>query len=215
MQALDAWVLGLSVHQLYWLVAFVSFVEGIFPVIPGDVVVAFLAFLAARGGGAWIPATLWICGGTIAGNSVVWWLGRRYGAKWLTHQMRRFKIVRSEEAAEATEQRIEQAYAKHGWVALLVARFVPGVRAFAPAAAGALRVPFIQTFLVLFLSSLVWYGGIAWLAFRVGTDWESVKASIETFARDAGIVGLVAALVFAVVGWWLWRRRKNSAKPVA
>jgi membrane protein DedA with SNARE-associated domain len=215
MQSLDAWVLGLSVLQLYWLVASVSFVEGIFPVLPGDVVVAFLSFLAARGGGSWIPATLWICGGTIAGNSVVWWLGRRYGAKWLAHQMRRFKVVRSEEAAEATEHRIEVAYAKHGWVALLVARFVPGVRAFAPAAAGALRVPFAQAFLVLFLSSLIWYGAIAWLAFRVGSDWESVKASIELFAREAGLVGLVAALVLGIGAWWLWRRRKRSANPPA
>jgi membrane protein DedA with SNARE-associated domain len=213
MQALDAWVLGLSVLQLYWLVASVSFVEGIFPVLPGDVVVAFLSFLAARGGGSWIPATLWICGGTIAGNSVVWWLGRRYGAKWLAHQMRRFKVVRSEEAAEATEQRIEMAYAKHGWVALLVARFVPGVRAFAPAAAGALQVPFAQTFLVLFLSSLIWYGAIAWLAFRVGTDWESVKASIELFAREAGIVGLGLAVVLGLGAWWWWRRRRPSKPP--
>lgn len=217
MQAIDAWVLGLSVHQLYYLIAGVSFVEAIFPIIPGDVVVAFLAFLAARGGGAWLPATLWICGGTIAGNSVVWWFGRRYGAKWLAHQARRFKVVRSEEQAEATELKLEAAYRKHGWVALLVARFVPGVRAFAPVAAGAMKIPFLQTFLVLFLSSLVWYGGIAWLAFRVGTDWEAVKASIETFARDAGLVGLGAAVILGLVGWWLWRRRKakNSVKPTA
>ena len=80
---------------------------------------------------------------------------------------------------------------------------------------GCLEQTTSSVFPQLFLSSLVWYGGIAWLAFRVGTDWESVKASIETFARDAGIVGLIAAVIAAAIGWWLWRRRKNSAKPLA
>lgn len=213
MDGLTAWVNGLSLGALYALVTTVSLVEGIFPIIPGDVAAAFLAFLAARAGGTWLSATLWISFGNLGGNVIGWWLGRRYGAEWLAHQMRRFKLVRSEEQAEAAEKRIEDAYAKYGWLALLVSKFVPGVRAMAPIAAGALRVPLWQTVIVLFCASAVWYGGIAWLAFRVGTDWESVKAAIEEFVREVGYFGLIGTLVLILGGLWYWRHRRNRPTP--
>jgi membrane protein DedA with SNARE-associated domain len=211
MEGLTAWVNGLSLGALYALVTGVSLVEGIFPIIPGDVAAAFLAFLAARAGGTWAVTTLWIATGNIAGNVIGWWLGRKYGAEWLAHQMKRFKLVRSEEQAEAAEKKIEDAYAKYGWLALLVSKFVPGVRAMAPIAAGAMRVPLWQTVVVLFFASVVWYGGIAWIAFRVGADWEMVKASMGEFVKDVGYVGLIAGL-FAILGalWW-WRRRRAPA----
>lgn len=205
---------GLPVSGLYLLIAFVSFVEGIIPPVPGDVAAAFLAFIAARAGGAWVPTTIAVCAGSVGGSCVVWWLGRRYGTHWLAHQMARFKLTKSEEAAEATEHKIEDAYAKYGWIALFASRFIPGVRAMAPAAAGALRVPLWETILVLSASSLIWYGAVTWIAFRVGSDWESVRAAIEAFGRDAGIAGtlLGAGVALGLVWWWRRRRRRNSPK---
>ena len=156
-------------------------------------------------------ATLWIVGGNLGGNVIGWYLGRRYGAEWLTKKMRRFHLSRSSEAAEAAEKRIEAAYAKYGWLALLVSKFVPGVRAMAPIAAGAMRVPLWQSVIVLFFASFVWYGGIAWIAFRVGADWESVKAGLGAFAKDVGVIGLAVGLVLVLIGVWIWRRRRDRA----
>jgi membrane protein DedA with SNARE-associated domain len=208
MDSLIAWVNELSLGALYALVAAVSLVEGIFPVIPGDVVAGFLAFLAARAGGTWLATTAWITGGNLIGNIVGWYLGRRYGAEWLAHKMKQFKLVRSEEEAEAAEMRIERAYAKYGWLALLVSKFVPGVRAMAPIAAGAMRVPLWQSIIVLFFASAIWYGGIAWIAFRVGTDWEVVRETLEAFVKEVGYVGLLGGLVLILGALLVWRHRR-------
>ncbi len=210
MSALVDWAATLPVSALYLLVGAASFAEGILPPVPGDVAAAFLAFLAARAGGLWLPTTLAVCTGSVAGNCVVWWVGRRYGAEWVAHQMARFKLVRSEEKLATAEHRIEEWYERYGWVALFVSRFIPGVRAMAPAAAGALRIPLWETIAVLYAASMLWYGVVTWIAFKVGTDWAGVRAALTTFARDAGIAGTLLGVIVAGVLWTLWRRRTRE-----
>jgi hypothetical protein len=47
------------------------------------------------------------------------------------------------------------------------------------------------------------------VAFRVGTDWATVRARLELVLRD---VGGVAALVILLLGvaFWQWRRRRRA-----
>lgn len=208
MSGLVEWAGALHVAALYLLIGVVAFIEGILPLIPGDIAIAFLAFVAARAGAAWLPATCVIVVSSVGGNCVIWWLGRRFGTEWLARQMVRFKLTKSEAVAEQAEHRIEDAYQRYGWLALFAARFVPGVRAMAPVAAGALRVPLWETIAVLAASSVIWYGAISWIAFKVGTDWAGVRAAFVRFGRDAGIAGTALAVALALLGWWLWRRRK-------
>lgn len=206
---------GQPVEALYALIFGASFAEGVLPPVPGDVAAAFLAFLSARSGGLWLPTTLAVACGSVAGNSVVWWLGRRFGANWLAHQMARFKLTKSEEQTERAEHRIEEAYREYGWVALFISRFIPGLRAMAPAAAGAVGVPLWETAAILFAASAIWYSVVTWIAFRVGSDWEAVKAALLALGRDVGIgaTGLAAAAL--LVGWWIWRRRRARTLALA
>lgn len=212
MIALVDWVSTLPVTVLYLLVGLTSFAEGVLPPVPGDLAAAFLAFLAARAGGLWLPTTLAVATGSVAGNCVVWWVGRRYGTQWIAGQLERFKLVRSADAAANAEHKIEDAYERYGWVALFVSRFVPGARAMAPAAAGALRVPLWETVAVLYAASLIWYGVVVWIAFKVGTDWEGVRAGLTIFIRDAGIVGTLLALGLVAALWTFWRRRRRAER---
>ncbi len=203
---------GLPVEALYALIFGASFTEGVLPPVPGDIAAAFLAFLSARSGGLWIPTTLAVVSGSVAGNCVVWWVGRRYGAAWIAHQMARFRLVKDEARAERAEHRIENAYREYGWVALFISRFIPGLRAMAPAAAGALRVPLWEMVAILFTASSVWYSIVTYVAFRVGSDWESVRATLLRLGREAGIGASLLAVVAGLVGWWLWRRRRAAAR---
>ncbi len=203
---------GLGPEALYGLIFVASFAEGVLPPVPGDVAAAFLAFLSARAGGQWLPTTLAVTLGSVGGNSVVWWLGRRYGAHWLAHQMARFKLTSSEDSAERTERRIEEAYREYGWVALFLSRFIPGFRAMAPAAAGALRVPLWETMAILFVSAFAWYSAIVWIAFKVGSDWPSVKAALSRFAQGAGLGAFVLIVLLGGFAWWLYRRRRTRGQ---
>lgn len=203
---------GLSAGSMYVLMGTLAFVEGALPPVPGDVAAAFLAFLSARAGGLWFPTTLVITTGSVGGASIVWWVGRRFGAEWLTHKLGRIGLAKSELKVERAEHRIEDAYRKYGWVALFLSRFIPGVRAMVPIAAGAMRVPLWETLGIMWISSFMWYSVLVWIAMKVGTDWEDVKATMTRFAQGAGLGALALALVLGGIGWWMWRRHKRRAE---
>lgn len=211
LQPFLTWIEGLGAGSLYALMGLLAFCEGMLPPIPGDIAAAFLAFISARNGGLMLPTALVITTGSVGGSSVVWWVGRRFGAEWITHQLGRIGMAKSELKAERAEHRIEDAYRRYGWVALFLSRFIPGVRAMVPLAAGAMRVPLWETLGIMWLSSFMWYSVIVWIAMRVGRDWESVKAGMTQFAQGAGLGALGLALVLGIVGWLVWRRRRLRA----
>lgn len=199
MTALLDWVAGIDLATLYALLALVAFIESIFPPAPADVVVAFGSFLAARRGASYPVVVAAIVTGSAVGAMVIYSIARRFGADWMHGQLRRLKLV-------GAEEKLEAMYAHYGLAALFVSRFLPGLRAVVPPMAGALRVPWIRTVVVIAFASSIWYGLIIWLSFKVGSDWEQVRGTMHVVGRRAGGVALVAATVLAFVGWRLWKR---------
>ncbi len=201
MTELLAWVGELDLTTLYGLLALVAFIESIFPPAPADVVVAFGSFLAARRGANYPIVVAAIVAGSAVGAMVIYGVARRFGADWMHAQLRRLKLV-------GAEEKLEALYAHYGLAALFVSRFVPGLRAVVPPMAGALRVPWIRTFVVITVASTVWYGLIIWLSFRVGADWEQVKATLHVVGRRVGLSAVVVAFVLGVIGRRLWKRHR-------
>jgi membrane protein DedA with SNARE-associated domain len=204
LDALSNWINGLNLSTLYWMLGIVAFIEGIFPPLPADVVVALGSFLAARRGANFQITAASIVVGSVAGAMVVYAIARRYGAVWLHAKLKKAGI-------DNLEQRLEVMYSRYGMIALFVSRFLPGLRAVTPPMAGATRVPPVRTALVFLLASAIWYGAIAWIAFQVGDDWEAMQKTVRHFARQVGLVAvfaaaLIAAIVIIVV------RRQAAAK---
>jgi membrane protein DedA with SNARE-associated domain len=194
------WVATIPIGALYALLGVAAFIEGIFPPVPADLVVALGSFLAARRGAS-LPATAaCIVAGSVAGAMVVYAIVRRFGARWLHERLKKAGV-------ENVEKRLEAMYSHYGLLALFVSRFLPVFRAVAPPMAGAMRVPPFRTTTVFLLASSIWYGAIAWIAFRVGDDWLAMQAAVRHFARRVGVVALVAAALFALVVVIVLRRR--------
>jgi len=210
MAALLGWLAGIPLGALYGLIFVAAFIEGVVPVIPGDVTAAFLAFLAARSGGALVPTVGMVTAGSVVGAVAMWQLGRRYGAAWLAARLERVGFRKTGGGMAAAEHRVEEAYRRFGWAALFVSRLVPGVRAVVPVAAGALRIPALEVVAIFSLASALWYGAIVWVAFRLGSDWATVQARLSEVLRDLGLGATGLAAVLAAVGWWWWRRRRRT-----
>lgn len=201
MDRLLEWISGVTPGTLYALLAVVSFIEAIFPPAPADVIVALGAFLAARQGANVYWTITAIVGGMSVGATLVYWVARRLGAAWMHAQLRRFGV-------DTAERQFEQLYGRYGIAALFVGRFVPGLRMFVPPAAGMLRVPYWRAISLITVASIVWYGLITVLAYRVGTDWEVFRFSIERLLRRVGLTAGAFLLLAILVGWGLWRQRK-------
>ena len=199
---------SVSPATLYSLLALVSFIEAIFPPMPADIIVALGAFLAARQEANLYLTIAMIVGGMSVGSTVVYWVARRYGAAWMHAQLRRFGV-------DTAERRLEALYGRYGLGALFIGRFVPGLRMFVPPAAGMLKVPFWRAISLITLASIIWYGLIAALAFRVGSDWEVFRYSIERLLARVGYTAGAFFLLAALVGWAVWRQRKFKAEAAA
>lgn len=207
LDTIQGWLATLPIPGLYVLLGIVAFIEGIFPPLPADLVVALGSFLAARRG-ATLPATAAsIVVGSVAGAMVVYGVARRFGAVWLHERLKRAGV-------ENLEQRLEVMYSKYGLTALFVSRFLPGLRAITPPMAGATRIPPIRTTLVFLAASAVWYGAISWIAFTVGDDWTQMQRMVRRFARQVGVVAAIAAGLIAVIAIVVIRRRA-AAKVAA
>lgn len=125
-------------------------------------------------------------------------VGHRYGLPWL---QRRFPAVFPPGAAE----RFSERFASQGVLAVVVSRFLPGVRAVVPPVAGALRIGAWRALLAMSLASGVWYGVVCVLAFRAGSNADALLARV---AEQQRILGLVAtAVVVTAISILLWRRR--------
>ncbi len=203
LNAISNWVSTIPVGALYALLGVTAFIEGIFPPIPADVVVALGSFLAARRGANLELTAASIVVGSVAGAMVVYAAARRFGAKWLHARLRKAGI-------DNLERRLEVMYSHYGMTALFVSRFLPGLRAITPPMAGATRVPPIRTALVFLLASSIWYGAIAWIAFRVGDDWDQMQKSVKHFARQVGVVAMIVGALFALTVFFVLRRRAKE-----
>jgi membrane protein DedA with SNARE-associated domain len=195
------WLTGLPPLALYLALAAAAAIENIFPPLPADTVVAFGAFLAARGEAT--PAgtflSTWL--GNVTGAMLVYSAARWFGAEWLERRLTRF-------GGEAREEKLRAMYEQRGMIALFVSRFLPGVRALVPPLAGALRIPAPRTAVVIAVASAIWYGAITWIAYRVGADWEALQARIGEFSRTTAIIaGVLVAIAVAI---WIVRRKRRT-----
>ena len=199
MHDLLTWLGTLPESLLYGAILLAAFAENIFPPLPADTVVALGAFVAARGNGSVLGAWSATMVGNIGGAMLMFALGKRHGMPWLAKRMP------SVFAGKASEKFIER-FNRQGIGAVVVSRFLPGVRAVVPPVAGALGVGAVRAALAMALASGVWYGLVCWLAFRAGADAEILLARIAQHQRT---IGLVAGAIVVVGGIWFFARRRK------
>lgn len=198
MQSVLSWLASLPPATLYAALAAAAALENVFPPLPADTVVAFGAFLAARGHGSAPGAFLSIWGGNLGGALLMYTLGRRWGGAAMQEQLARFG------GANAVE-RISTLYDRYGLAALFVSRFVPGLRSLVPPFAGALRMPAVPAMLAMGTASGLWYCVVTVVAYRVGRDWTELESRIAALSHTAAFIG-AGALIVLVAGWLLIRR---------
>ena len=198
MQAILDWLTGLPPLALYAALAATAAIENFFPPFPADTVVAFGSFLAARGQASLVGSLAATWFGNVAGAMCVYALGRRFGAAWLSGRF----------GGAGAELRVRALYGRYGVWALALSRFIPGVRAIVAPLAGALRVPPLRAALAIGMASAVWYGGITYIAYRVGADWEALRRVMASAGRGVAIAAAALAALAAAV--WLVRRRRPA-----
>lgn len=201
-EAIIDWLSALPIGTLYLAIGVISAIENIFPPFPADVVVAFGSFLAARGKAS--PYTTFLVSwlGNLCGASLMYYVGRRYGSSAFMSRLERW-------TGREAEQRLLALYGRYGLPALFVSRFLPAVRALVPPFAGAMRLPALPVALAIAGASGIWFAFITFIAYRAGSDWEALYATI---VRSGKIVGIAATVLVIAAGSILYYRHRRSAR---
>jgi membrane-associated protein len=192
---------NLSAGAVYLVLFTLVFVEsgllvGFF--LPGDSVLFTAGLLAAEDGSA-LRLDVLVIGvfvTAVAGDAVGYWTGRRLGRPWL--------LRRTGRSARHVE-RAERFYARYGWGAVVVARFIPWVRTFTPILAGIGRMPYPAFLSANLVGAAVWGSGLVALGF-VGHSVPWVKWAAYAVAATAILFSIVAPLV----GWARARRAGST-----
>lgn len=197
------WLSSLSIGTLYAAIGAISAVENIFPPFPADVVVAFGSFLAARGKASPYNTFLVAWLGNLAGAAIMYYVGRRYGSSAFMTRLERW-------AGAGAEQRLMKLYGRYGLPALFISRFLPAVRAVVPPFAGAMRLPLLPVTLAVATASGIWFAFITFIAYRAGSNWEVLYATI---VRSGKIVGFSASGLVVLVAAILYVRHRRRSRP--
>lgn len=165
--------------------------------LPEDFVVLGAGYLVYSGVVSLYPTVAVALVAVLAGDVFLYWAGRRWGRQIVGHPR---LGVSPERLARA-----ERFFARWGAGAIVLARFVAGLRAAVYLAAGLLRQPFGRFFAIDFAASLVNVPLLVLLGRYAGPQLDRVAAQV------AGVklaVLAIAAVALAVV--WLMRRRRRA-----
>lgn len=104
----------------------------------------------------------------IIGNMFGFWFGKKAGEKLYSRKDSFFFRKKHVE--------ITQAYFdKHGGKTLILGRFVPIIRTFAPILAGVIKIDFKKFMLYNVIGSVAWIGSIGSIAFYLGKEFPQVE----------------------------------------
>ncbi|MFJ5978971.1 DedA family protein [Pseudarthrobacter oxydans] len=184
-------------------IAAMVFVESgvLFPFLPGDSLL-FTAGLLHQQLQLSLPVLIGvITAAAIAGDQAGFMLGRTFGRRWFKEDARVLKTAH----LAATEE----FFRTHGGAAVVLARFVPVVRTFAPLTAGTARYGYAAFTLWNVVGALAWATSVTLLGTWLG-HYEVVANNIDVIA--------VAMVLVSVLPWgieFLKRRRRNTRAAAA
>jgi len=141
---------GIWTYVILFMIIFIETGFVVFPFLPGDSLLFITGALAAANSLNVVWLFILFCIAAILGDTVNYWMGRHIGRKVFRDESKFFK---KEYLLES-----EKFYKKHGAKAIVIARFIPIIRTFAPFVAGIAKMHYKRfvTYNIL--------GGIAWVA---------------------------------------------------
>ena len=161
-----AWVMDYYGAVIYGILFTVIFIEtGLvaMPFLPGDSLL-FMAGLFARSGElnlSYLFILLFIA--AVLGDNCNYWIGRKIGLKVFNIKFRGKNLVKKEYLDKTHE-----FFEKHGTKAIIMARFVPFVRTFAPFAAGVGEMSYRRFFSFDVVGGAHWVCGLTLAGYMLG-----------------------------------------------
>ena len=169
------------------------------PFLPGDSLL-FAAGAIASSTGAMNPFLLFVIlfVAAVIGDTVNYWIGQAVGLRVFKPDA---KILKT-----AYLQKTEEFFAKYGGKTIILARFMPIVRTYAPFVAGASRMNYPKFLLYNVIGGFLWVSIFVFMGYFFG-NIPFVKKNFELVV----IAIIVLSVVPAIIEFW----KHRTARPAA
>jgi membrane-associated protein len=165
---------------------------------PGDTLLFIAGALCAVGEMNLPLLLVLLTTAAITGNTVNYWIGEKVGQRVFTHDYRWL----NKEALTRTHEFFE----KHGGKTIVLARFVPVVRTFAPFVAGVSDMTFARFQLYNFTGAILWVALLTTAGYFFGNI-----PIVREHLTEIVLFGVAVAVVpMALGGLWKLTRRMQS-----
>ncbi len=186
------------------LITFIVFAEsgllvGFF--LPGDTLLITAGILAAQGHLNIYLTIISIVLAAVVGDNVGYTIGRYSGKR----------LFKKDDGVLFKHEYVEHAqkfYEKHGGKTIIIARFVPIIRTFAPVVAGIGKMPRTTFFFYNVIGALIWGIGVTLLGYWVGSKIPNIGKYMEIVVIGVMVLAIAPAI-------WHIVRDPRSRKLVA
>jgi membrane-associated protein len=170
--------------------------------LPGDSLLITAGLVAAAGGlDIWLLNVL-LSVAAIVGDSVGYAIGYRTGPRIFTREDSRW-------FSRTHLVRTREFYERHGGKTIVLARFIPIIRTFAPVVAGVGRMEYRRFLSYNILGGIGWVVSLTWAGYLLGQTIPDIGRYIHI------VIGVVIVFSVIPIGVELWRARGRRDSAVA
>lgn len=187
---------GTLVYGILFLIIFCETGLVVMPFLPGDSLLFVAGALAAGSGLDIVTLCAVLLAAAVLGDNTNYWIGHYLGP-------RVFRWEGSRLFNKAALEKTHAFYEKHGGKTVVIARFLPLLRTFAPFVAGVARMTYPRFVLIDFLGGCLWIFSLCLAGYWFG-NLPFIKKNLSLVI----VVIIAISLIPAVLGYWQHRKGK-------
>lgn len=194
--SMSDWLKSIIEDFSYAGVAFLMFLENVFPPIPSELIMPLAGFYSSNG-----EFSLWgviVAGtvGSVVGGLPLYFLGTHAGEerirRWCDRHGKWIGI------SGRDLDKSKRWFSRHGAKAVFLCRLVPGVRSLISLPAGLARMPLTPYLIYSTLGSALWTTALALAGRGLGQNYDQVEKAVGPIST-AVVVGIVLTIVVRAI----------------
>ncbi|ENX19958.1 hypothetical protein F892_02876 [Acinetobacter vivianii] len=191
---LEQWVLSIMEKLGYLGIAFLMFLDNVFPPIPSEIIMPSAGYTASKGELTLIGVIMAGSAGSILAAMLLYWIGRK------VPQQRLFKLTeRYGKYLRIQVSDLEKAldwFHKHGHRIVFFGRMIPAVRSLISIPAGMSKMPFAKFMFYSIAGTLIWTSFLAYLGFHFSQNQALMSLVMQRIST------IILAIVILYLLWW-------------